>query len=248
MASIAIVSVDNKDFPDAFLAVAQRRANGQGFASRKREGLAKLADNSVDTLISFSETPGGHAQEVLFELVRVIKSGGSIIATEPLANRTLQHSEQLSASLTLAGFSDIKVTPNDSFIEFVATKPNWNFGATQTISIKKKAPVDASVWATTSNSDLIDEKDLLGAEDFSKPGMQTRVWPVVTQPKSYTQNQVQSDCEITSTKKACKNCSCGRAEQEPAGAAAPKPKLTAEMIENPGANSSCGNVRKSPRI
>ena len=44
------------------------------------------------------------------------------------------------------------------------------------------------------------------------------------------------DCDVGKTgKKACKNCSCGRAEMEEQGV-----KLTADMLENP--QSACGNV------
>lgn len=46
------------------------------------------------------------------------------------------------------------------------------------------------------------------------------------------------DCEFGATKKACKDCTCGRAEE---GEEAPKQKLTIEMIENPGVDSSCGS-------
>ncbi len=43
------------------------------------------------------------------------------------------------------------------------------------------------------------------------------------------------DESCKTSKKACKNCSCGRAEMEEQGV-----KLTAEMIENP--QSACGSV------
>jgi hypothetical protein len=46
-----------------------------------------------------------------------------------------------------------------------------------------------------------------------------------------------SDCEVGAGKKACKNCSCGRAEAEAAGAA--PVKLTQEMLDNPTTN--CGS-------
>ena len=45
------------------------------------------------------------------------------------------------------------------------------------------------------------------------------------------------DCEIGAGKKACKNCTCGRADAE---AAVQKVDLSQDMIENP--QSACGSV------
>lgn len=49
----------------------------------------------------------------------------------------------------------------------------------------------------------------------------------------------QDDCEVGAggARKACKNCSCGRAEAEAKGE---KVELTKEMLDNP--QSSCGSV------
>lgn len=52
---------------------------------------------------------------------------------------------------------------------------------------------------------------------------------------------VAEDCGVGASKKACANCSCGRAEAEAAGV---KTALTLEMLENP--QSACGSVR-APR-
>ena len=52
---------------------------------------------------------------------------------------------------------------------------------------------------------------------------------------------VAEDCSVGASKKACANCSCGRAEAEAAGA---KAALTPEMLDNP--QSACGSVR-APR-
>lgn len=47
---------------------------------------------------------------------------------------------------------------------------------------------------------------------------------------------IRDDCEVGKTKKACKNCTCGRAESENV----PKKKLTIQMLENP-VNTGCGS-------
>lgn len=91
---------------------------------------------------------------------------------------------------------------------------------------------------------MVDEKDLVGEEDFSKPGAKAAIYTRIVCYKftdTNSHNVVQSDCEVSGTRKACKNCTCGRAEME--AGAVKKQKLTLEMLENPGVNSSCGNVR-----
>ena len=50
---------------------------------------------------------------------------------------------------------------------------------------------------------------------------------------------VADGCAVS--RKACKNCTCGRAEEEAAGA--PPPKLTLDMLENPGAAGGCGSCQ-----
>lgn len=47
------------------------------------------------------------------------------------------------------------------------------------------------------------------------------------------------DCEVGSTRKACKNCTCGRAEEEEK---VQKLGVTTDLLENP--KSACGNVSR----
>lgn len=77
--------------------------------------------------------------------------------------------------------------------------------------------------------ELIDEDDLLDAADWEKPAKSS-----LTFHPPLTRMVVVTDC---STKpRACKNCSCGRAEEEAAAA----PVLLKPKEEN--FKSSCGNV------
>ncbi|KAI3903963.1 hypothetical protein MKX01_004031, partial [Papaver californicum] len=97
-----------------------------------------------------------------------------------------------------------------------ASKPSWKIGSS--FSIKKATPIFPKVQQD-DDLDLIDEDSLLTEEDLKKPEL-----PVV------------DDCEVGSSKKACKNCTCGRAEAEEKVV---ELGLTEEQIENP--QSVCGS-------
>ncbi|KAJ7540495.1 hypothetical protein O6H91_10G018200 [Diphasiastrum complanatum] len=87
------------------------------------------------------------------------------------------------------------------------------------------ARVNGDAWKVSSynidNDDLVDEDSLLTEEDLIKPVLQY------------------DDCEVgKSGKKACKNCTCGRAELEEQEQQH-KGSLTLEQLNNP--QSSCGS-------
>lgn len=133
--------------------------------------------------------------------------------------------EEWKTALLLGGFIDIQASDQgiaEGYLLLEAQTPSWNVGAKQSLNLGKQPAVPpASRWTVQGdddNEELVDDEELLTEED--------RMW--VTPPVA------PSDCEIGPGRKACKNCSCGRAEQEAAGV-----KLTPEMLENP--QSSCGN-------
>jgi len=81
------------------------------------------------------------------------------------------------------------------------------------------------VWTASPDDEIMDESELLDETDRVKPDMAA----------------IRADCGPgKSVGKACKNCTCGRAELEAKGEA-PKKILTLDMLENPGVDSSCGS-------
>ncbi|XP_064553428.1 anamorsin homolog [Drosophila montana] len=97
-----------------------------------------------------------------------------------------------------------------------AEKPGYETGSSARLSFAKKTS-SVNVWKISGDDEeLIDEEELLDEEDKQKPdpaGLRV--------------------CSTTGKRKACKNCSCGLAEE------LESEKTTKAVTEN--AKSSCGN-------
>lgn len=105
-----------------------------------------------------------HSFEFLSEIVRIMKPGGIIFAKE-------NSDSKVSTNLKLTGFSSIKVETSDG--TFFAQKPNFEVGASSTLSFGKPA-----VWSLSNNLlddqiELINEDDLLDESDLIKPAAET---------------------------------------------------------------------------
>ncbi|XP_060210322.1 anamorsin homolog [Lycium barbarum] len=99
--------------------------------------------------------------------------------------------------------------------QITVKKRSWKVGSS--FSIKKVTKILPKVQID-DDLDLIDEDSLLTEEDLKKP-----------------QSPGVGDCEVGKTRKACKNCTCGRAEAETKVQLGP----TAEQLNNP--QSACGS-------
>jgi len=215
---------------------------------------AKIAaDSSFDGVLSISSQT--HSTNSLKEVLRVLKAGGVFVLREPIvkegagSHASFKNEKQLFLGLTMAGFVDVKVkdsseknnelkdllnsTPVDDqtkqtlqVIEVSCLKPDFEVGASSAIklSLKNKgkpaaAPLQPKVWKITASDEqeeeLEDEDDLLDDTD------------------KIVQTVKRDDCEVQGgVKKACKNCNCGRKEEEDQQI---KPKAA------PAAKSACGN-------
>ncbi|WZZ38576.1 hypothetical protein YC2023_034835 [Brassica napus] len=182
-----------------------------------------LDASSVDAVLAISRAPDFPSDKIYSEFSRVLKPGCSVYVCASSEGETVELQQTLQKRVALAGFLEaqsldlksIKL-PNFTFsVGIKAKKPTWKIGSS--FALKKPAKTTLPKINLDDDLDLIDEDSLLTEEDLKKP-----------------QVPVASGCETT--KKACKNCVCGRAETEEK---AVKLGLTEDQIENP--QSSCGS-------
>ncbi|KAI3882812.1 hypothetical protein MKW92_031791 [Papaver armeniacum] len=152
--------------------------------------------------------------QFLEEIFRVLKPGGTVLiqAPQPASVSTDKVSSTFERKLLLAGYLELQVLDLKSLV------PEVNV---QSVTVKASKPSwkIGSSFSIKKVTPSLPKVHLLTEEDLKKPEL-----PVV------------DDCEVGSSKKACKNCTCGRAEAEEKVV---KLGLTEEQIENP--QSACGS-------
>lgn len=149
-----------------------------------------------------------HTTEILGHFVKLMKPSGKLV----VRNKT---QDGFKSTLLLSGF--VNSEQKDDGL-FYASKPNYEVGSGAKLSFAPKVKESvAKVWKLddTEEDDLINPDDLLDEDDKALPD-----------PSSLRV------CGTTGKRKACKDCSCGLAE-ELAGEAAPKNEIQ---------KSSCGSV------
>nr|Q4V7N8.2 RecName: Full=Anamorsin; AltName: Full=Cytokine-induced apoptosis inhibitor 1; AltName: Full=Fe-S cluster assembly protein DRE2 homolog [Xenopus laevis] len=222
--------------------------------------LSAHADSSFDAILlgMVQGTQCIHSSEVLAEVARILKPGGALIIQEPVAagaGAQLRTPEHLSSVLKLSGLTEVTqllqepLNPeqkqgvvellgyngNDvSTIRIRAKKPNYEVGSSRQLSLPKRKtaekpsvdPAAAKLWTLSASDmndddvDILDSDELLDQEDLKKPA-----------PSSL----LASGCGEGSEKKrkACKNCTCGLAEELEA-------EKTPSTVPK-AAPSACGN-------
>ncbi|KAI3453888.1 hypothetical protein Pfo_010551 [Paulownia fortunei] len=180
------------------------------------DSLMSVESSSIDDVVSLCQSLEFPSDQLLANISRVLKPGGTILLhlTSQSPQGQMRNSS-LERKLLLAGFLDVQSSGSQSF-GMLAKKPSWKIGSS--FSIKKTSQVLPKVQID-DDVDLIDEDSLLTEEDLKKPQL-----PPV------------GDCEVGSTRKACKNCTCGRAEEEEKVL---KLGLSMDQLNNP--QSACGN-------
>jgi len=134
-----------------------------------------------------------------------------------------------------AGFVDVEIKGSDDRLVVECKRPSWIEGAAAPLkrpvlaasASAAPAPAPASVWNLSAsdladdNVPLVDEDELLRAETFKVESTPRDCGPGNSAPR-----------------RACKNCSCGLAEEE---AAAESKVAGGKQAEPSMAKSACGN-------
>ncbi|CAL9177758.1 unnamed protein product [Musa hybrid cultivar] len=189
------------------------------------EGKLPIMTASFDVVVAAWNKPELVGEQWLREIGRVLKPGGELILQSILSSGMLEKpSSTMELKLLMQGFLDVQSLEMKPFlsagnvqsITIKCKKASWTAGSSFPL---KKATSMVPKIKIDDESDLIDEDSLLTEEDLKKP-----------------QLPAFADCEVGSTRKACKNCTCGRAQEEEK---LQKVGLTTEQMNNP--QSACGS-------
>ncbi|KAI8393323.1 cytokine-induced anti-apoptosis inhibitor 1, Fe-S biogenesis-domain-containing protein [Radiomyces spectabilis] len=205
--------------------------------------LAKASYSKIYSNV-FSPSVSTHTTDMLSRYLNTLTPGGSIELREPVLLVDLSNTvcpitrkqDDLVSLLTLAGFVDVRVAQLDPVSDeelaaffrlwgatrveqgvsrlsgkfgvahVVAKSPAYEIGQKMTLNFRKKAnnvtEAKKTAWVISTDDDVLEDDDeLLDEADKIKPSKESLIRP--------------DDCEMTDgRRKACKNCTCGRAEAE----------------------------------
>ncbi|KAM3397323.1 hypothetical protein P3S68_000835 [Capsicum galapagoense] len=177
------------------------------------QSLASVGSASMDVVALICRSLEFPSDKLCGDISRVLKHGGTVLLSLSSQSVSKENSTR-ERKLLLAGFSDTQ----SSEAGHSAVQRNLHGRLVHLSLSRKSQKVYQKFRSIYDDSDLIDEDSLLTEEDLKKPQL-----PSV------------ADCEVGKTRKACKNCTCGRAEAETKVQLGP----TAEQLNNP--QSDCGS-------
>uniref|UniRef100_A0A182JL34 Anamorsin homolog n=1 Tax=Anopheles atroparvus TaxID=41427 RepID=A0A182JL34_ANOAO len=170
--------------------------------------LAEYEASQFDVILANVATGNN---TLVTHLVKLLKPKGKAVFKDDTATTP----ELARSNLLLAGF--INIVASDKNV-YVAEKPSYEVGSAAKLSFASKSKV-AAVWKLDADDEeeRIDDEELLDEQDKAKP----------------TEESLRV-CGTTGKRKACKDCSCGLAEELDAEA-------KGNIITDPSPKSSCGS-------
>jgi hypothetical protein len=186
--------------------------------------LKSLEADSLDELY----VSGLPVDEVaLFETFRVLKPNSKLVVEHSIPTR--EAGQLVDSDLMIVGFVNSMVAKDPVTGErfAVASKPDWTTGALAKVNITQ---VTSTKWKV--NTMDLNEDDLVDEDDLLDDGLDAAA--------------VKGGCgdmevAVGGKKRACKNCSCGLADEEANGTVSSAPKSTEEKIVK---SSACGSCAK----
>ena len=191
--------------------------------------LISVSDASIDEVKSIGFLPNDDIQGQIF---RLLKAKAKMSIEGCLPDR--ESGQSLAVDLKIQGFVDIMAAKDPASGErfIVCQKPDWDVGASANVSIPaaSASASASSKWKMVADDlaedDMVDENELLNDEYVNKPRGDVAACSSEDLP------------DDGSKRRACKNWSCGLAEEEAAAEASGK------TLDASTAKSSCGNCYK----
>lgn len=181
----------------------KEKVGSTGFVQVENEAMLLKSGHSnstFDVIISGVLSAFSHTDELLDELLRILKPNGLLLLKDG------QKIEDVRKSIVLTGFTDINITSNS---EIKCHKPKFETGKISKLPLSfakiSVKPEVKKVWTLTSDDmddgevGIIDSDALLDAEDLKRPDL----------------SGIKTDCGTSKEgrRKACKGCTCGLADE-----------------------------------
>jgi len=174
-------------------------------------------NTSFDAILITKDSATEYNDDVVKKIYALLKPG-AVLLVRHLALKDVDKTEFV---LKTNGYVNVSSQKVGDFHDIKSFKPTYEVGSSAKLSFSKASAAPA-VWKLDDGLDddveTIDPDNLLDEDDFKKPDQASL-----------------KVCGTTGKRKACKDCSCGLAEELDDEAAARKPVNTAQ------AKSSCGS-------
>ncbi|CAN7992189.1 unnamed protein product [Ixodes hexagonus] len=187
--------------------------------------------SSFDAVLLGVVTPDMRpTSDSLVDLLSLLKPNGKLFLQ---LTKTNLDCDKLLYTLKFSGFVNVSMGSSTDCVKITCSKPNYEMGSSSKLpfaptvsSDPKSSAADVNkIWSLSAQDmldkdvELVDPDQLISEEDFKKPD-----------PSTLKEVTCPTACGGEKKRKACKNCTCGLAEE-----------LDKEAAAKVQPKSSCGN-------